>query len=74
MTDPTPAPSPAPLNATQAAAPTFGSIIGSALGAYLTSKLAPSDPLLGSTIVTLVTGVVTGLFHLVATKLGSLAI
>ncbi len=74
MTDPTPPSPPIALTTTQAAAPTLGSIIGSALGAYLTSKLAPSDPLLGSALVSVVTGVVTGLFHLVATKLGSLTI
>jgi hypothetical protein len=74
VTDPTPVTPSPPLNVTQTAAPTFGAIVGSALGAFLESKLAPGDPLLGHTIVTLVTAVVTGLFHLAATKLGSLAI
>lgn len=62
------------LSATQVAAPTFGSLVGSALGAFITAKVAPHDPLLGSTIVTLVTGAVTALFHLTATKLGLPAI
>ncbi len=75
MTDPTPpVTTPVPLTATQATLPTLGSIIGSALGALITAKVAPHDPLVGSTIVTLTTGLITGLFHLVGTKLGLAAL
>lgn len=64
----------APLTTTQAALPTFGAVVGGALGAWLVSKVAPHDPLLGDTIRLVATGAITGAFHWVGTKLGGLTI
>ena len=72
MTDPVSAPAPAPLTSTQVALPTLGATIGSALGQLISAKLGFTDPLLGSTITTLTTGVVTALFHWAGTKLGGI--
>lgn len=72
MTDPVPTPAPVPLTTTQVALPTLGATVGSALGQYLSAKLGFTDPLLGSTITTLTTGLVTALFHWAGTKLGGI--
>jgi hypothetical protein len=54
--------------------PTLGAVVGSALGAFINSKLGPLDPLLGPTVVTVTTAMVTALFHWFGTKLGGLAL
>jgi hypothetical protein len=60
------------LSTSQAALPTLGATFGSALGAVLAAKVGGADPLIGNTIATLTTAVVTALFHWVGTKLGSI--
>lgn len=66
------APQPTPLTTTQAALPTLGATLGSALGAYFAAKIGGADPLIGNTITTATTMVVTALFHWVGTKVGGL--
>lgn len=74
MTDPSSPVVPVPLTTTQATLPTLGSIVGGALGSILAAKLAPGDPLVGPAIITAVSGLFTGLFHLLGTKLGMAAL
>ena len=72
-TTPAPAAIPNPsLTTTQATLPTLGAVVGSALGAFINSKLGALDPLLGSTVVTVTTALVTALFHWAGTRLGAL--
>lgn len=56
-------------NAATAATPTLASLLGAAGGLYLSSLLKIADPLTQGTLVTLVTGAVTGLGHWLAVKL-----
>ncbi len=67
----TPQPSTGPP-APPAAIPTLGSIVGSVLGSVVAAKTGMgADPVVGATIITAITGVVTGLFHWLGTKIGA---
>jgi hypothetical protein len=70
VTDPAAPDTQKPLTTTQATLPTLGSILGSALGTIVAAKIAPGDALFGPAIISAVTGLFTGLFHLIGTKLG----
>lgn len=67
----TPAPGGAPPT-TPAALPTLGSILGSVLGTVVVAKTGlGADPVLAGTVLTGITGVFTGLFHWLGTKIGA---
>ncbi len=63
-------PAPAPPGGTLTAAPTLGSIIGSVLGTVMVGATGVHDPLLAGGIVTGITGLFTGLFHWLGSKIG----
>ncbi len=70
MNTPNPS-SPAVGPPTSPAMPTIGSVIGSVLGGIVVTKAGlGADPVLGGTVLTGITAVVTGLFHWLGTRLG----
>jgi hypothetical protein len=69
MNTPTPAIAPPP---SPAAMPTLGSILGSVLGSVIVAKTGLSvDPVLAGSVITGITGVFTGLFHWIGTRIGA---
>lgn len=65
-------PSPGPAPPTPAAIPTLGSILGSVLGTVVVAKTGlGADPILGGTVITAITGLFTGVFHWLGTKIGA---
>jgi hypothetical protein len=58
--------------ATNSAAPTLGAVLGSVLGGVIAAKTGlATDPGLGVPLVSGITGLVTGLFHWLGTKIGA---